>query len=189
MVEVGGADGVRVKFDAAEIDDEGEAGGVVDDDLFGGAAGGEGERDGAEEGGEIGWVRAFGRRARAGRSEGGSVDETLEDDGAVANALEGSGSDGEVVADEVELGELDFAGEVELFRVRDADGVVVDGEEFGGVVLGGGLHGHRVYRHEVRCVSACDRKPDFEWAAGDGIEAVIVALEVRGVRGFYAGGG
>ena len=59
--------------------------------------------------------------------------------------MEGAGSDGEVVADEVELGELDVAGEVEFFRVRDADGVVVDGEEFGGVVLGGGLHGDRVY--------------------------------------------
>ena len=54
VVEVGGADGVGVEFDAAEIDDPGEAGGVVDDDLFGGAAGGEGESDGAEEGGEIG---------------------------------------------------------------------------------------------------------------------------------------
>jgi hypothetical protein len=29
--------------------------------------------------------------------------------------------------------------------VRDADGVVVDLEEFGGVVLGCGLHGDRVY--------------------------------------------
>ena len=41
VVEVGGADGVGVELDAAEVDDEGEAGGVVDDDLFGGAAGGE----------------------------------------------------------------------------------------------------------------------------------------------------
>ena len=68
--------------------------------------------------------------------EAGSVDEALEDDGAVADALEGSGGDGEVVADEVELCELGFAGEVEFFGVRDADGVVVDVEEFGGVVLG-----------------------------------------------------
>ena len=38
-------------------------------------------------------------------------------------------------------------------------------------------------------LSAGDGKPDLEGAAGDGIEAVVVALEVRGVRGFYAGGG
>jgi hypothetical protein len=29
--------------------------------------------------------------------------------------------------------------------MSDADGVIVDGEEFGGVVFWGGLHGHRVY--------------------------------------------
>ena len=75
----------------------------------------------------------------------GSVDETLEDDGAVANALQGSWSDGEGVADQVELCELDLAGEVEFFRMRDSDGVIADAEEFGGVVLGGGLHGDRVY--------------------------------------------
>ena len=49
VVEIVAADRVRVEFDAAEVDDPGEAGGVVDDDLFGGAAGGKGERDGAEE--------------------------------------------------------------------------------------------------------------------------------------------
>ena len=134
-----------VEFDAAEVDDEGESGGIVDDDLFGGAAGGEGEGDGAEEGGEIGGgallVEGFGLSA----FKAGSVDEALEDDGTVANALEGSGCDGEVVADEVELGELGFAGEVELLGVRDADGVVVDLEEFGGVVFWSGLHGDRVY--------------------------------------------
>ena len=55
VVEVGGADGMRVELDAAEVDDPGEAGGVVDDDLFGGAAGGKGEGDGAEEGWEVRW--------------------------------------------------------------------------------------------------------------------------------------
>ncbi len=103
-------------------------------------------------------------RRKAGRSDGstflveglglaglkaGSVDEALEDDGAVANSLQRAGADGEEVADEVELGELDFAGEVELFGVRDADLVVVDVEVFGVVFVGGGLHGIRVYRPDL----------------------------------------
>ncbi len=78
MVEVGGADGVGVELDAAEVDDPGEGGGVVDDDLFGGAAGGEGEGDGADEVGEVvgGALLVEGLAV-------GAVDEALEDDGAV----------------------------------------------------------------------------------------------------------
>ena len=110
MVEIGGADGVRMELDAAEVDDPGQAGGVVDDELFGGAAGGEGERDGAEPVGQVRRARASDRRARL----LGAVDEALEDDGAVANAVQRAGGDGEEVADEVELGELHFAGEVEF---------------------------------------------------------------------------
>ena len=55
VVEVGGEDWVGVELHAAEVDDVEEAGGVVDDDLFGGAAGGEAEGDGAEVGGQVGW--------------------------------------------------------------------------------------------------------------------------------------
>ena len=44
MVEVLGADRVRVEVDAAEVDDPGEPGGVVDDDLVGGPPGRERER-------------------------------------------------------------------------------------------------------------------------------------------------
>ena len=67
----------------------------------------------------------------------GAVDETLEDDGAVGDALEGSGGYCQVVADEVQLGELDFAGEVELAGMRDADVVAVYGKDFGVVWFGG----------------------------------------------------
>ena len=75
----------------------------------------------------------------------GSVDEALEDDGAIADAVEGSGGDGEVVADEVELGELGLAGEVELGWVSDADFVAVDGEEFGLFFGGFSLHTGRLH--------------------------------------------
>ncbi len=118
VVEVGGADGVGVELDAAEVDDPGEAGGVVEDDFFGGAAGGKREGDGAEPG----WA-GFGVGC-AFLVEGfavGAVDEALEDEGAIFDSADRAGSDGEVVADEVQLGELDFAREVELAGVGDAD--------------------------------------------------------------------
>ena len=145
VVEIGGADGVGMKLDAAEVDDPGEAGGVIDDELFGGATGGKGKGDGAEEGGECLWVggallvEGLGLRGL----EAGAVDEALENDGAVLNSLKRAGRDGEVVADEVELGEFYVAGEVELGGVGDADFVPVDGEEFG-VGFGVGGHGDRV---------------------------------------------
>ncbi len=135
MVEVGGEDGVGVELHAAEVDDPEEAGGVVDDDLFGGAAGGEAEGDGAEVGREIGGgallVEGLGFRA---------VDEALEDDRAVLDALQGSGRYGEEVAGDVELGELDLLGEVELGGAGDADLLraagAVDGEQLGFGCLG-----------------------------------------------------
>ncbi len=77
------ADGVGMKFDATEIDDPGKAGGVVDDDLFGGAAGGKGESDGAEEGGQVRGSALLVEGLGLAAGEAGSVDEALEDDGTV----------------------------------------------------------------------------------------------------------
>jgi hypothetical protein len=134
VVEVGGEDRVRVELHAAEVDDPKEAGGVVDDDLFGGAAGGEAKRDGAEVGWEIGGgallVEGLGFCA---------VDEALEDDGAVLNALQGSGRYGEEVTGDVELGELDLLGEVELGGAGDADVMPVYSENLGFGGLGHGM--------------------------------------------------
>ncbi len=90
-----------MQLDAAEVDDPGEPGGVVDHDLFRGAAGGKGQRHGAQPSGSIG--------GRALLVEGlalGAVDEALENDGPVADAGEGARRDRQVVADEIELGEL-----------------------------------------------------------------------------------
>lgn len=154
MVEVGGEDGVGMELHAAEVDDPEEAGGVVDDDLFGGAAGGEAERDGAEVGWEIGGgallVEGLGFRA---------VDEALEDDRAVADALDCAGCDSEKVARDVELGELDLLGEVEFGGAGDADDLRaiggVDGEELG---FGGLCHGDRLHRGE----EVCDAEPCYD---------------------------
>ena len=93
MVEVAGADRVRVQVDAAEVHDPRQRGAVVDDDLVGRAAGGERELDGADELGH--------RLRRALLEEGlavGAVDESLEGHRAVSDADERAIGDGEVVA-------------------------------------------------------------------------------------------
>ena len=146
VVEIAGADGVGVKLDAAEVHDPGEAGGVVDDDLFGGAAGGEGEGDGAEEGREVVGGAFLVERLGLFVGEACAVDETLEDDGPGLNTAERARCDGEEILDQVELRELDFAGEVEFCRVGNADLVAIDGEEFGVVCFG---HGTRVHRRDL----------------------------------------
>ena len=51
----------------------------------------------------------------------GAVDEALEDDGAIDDGGEGAGGDREVIADEVDFGEVGFAGEVGLIGMGDAD--------------------------------------------------------------------
>ena len=126
MVQVAGRDRVGMEFHAAEVDDPCEAGGVVDDDFVGGAAGGERERDGAQEGRQVVGCALL--------VEGlcvGAVDEALEDDGPVLNAVECAGSDGEKVADQIDLAELNGFREVQLVGVRDANLVSVDGQQFG----------------------------------------------------------
>ena len=107
---------------------------------------------------------------------------------------EGSGGDGEVkIADEVELlVSWVSRGEVELFGMRDADSVIVDLKEFGGVVLGGGFTGigytvAELTWSEMRFSGVIGNQIS-EGAAGDGIEAVVIAFKVRRVRGLYAGG-
>ena len=134
LVEGFGADGVGVELHAAEIDDPGEAGEVVDDDLVCGAAGRKGEGDGAEECGEV-----VGGALLVEGLAGGAVDEALEDDGAVLNSAESPGADRQEIADEVDLAEVEaefFLGEVEFFGVGDADFVAFELEEFGVVFFG-----------------------------------------------------
>ncbi len=67
-------------------------------------------------------IEGFGFRA---------VDEALEDQRAIADAGESAGRNGKIVADEVELGELDLPRKVELIGMGDADFAACDGEDFG----------------------------------------------------------
>ena len=87
-----------MQLDAAQVYDPGETGSVIHNQLFGGTAGRKCEGHGSQPGRAI--------RGRALLIEGlpfGTVHESLQNDGAVANAVEGSWRDRKVVADEVEL--------------------------------------------------------------------------------------
>ena len=112
VVQVGRADRVRMQLEAAEVGDPGEARGVVDDELLGLATGGEVQGRRAQPLGP--------RRRRALLIEGlarRSVDEALQHDGPVADAAERAVGDGQVVVDQIALGD---AGEVRLVRIGDA---------------------------------------------------------------------
>ena len=129
MVEVVGADRVRVEVDAAEVDHPSERRRVVDHDLVGGSAGREGELDGPDEGREL--VRgALLEEEVAGRA----VREALERHRPAAGAAQRAVGDREVVADEVELGDgpAGRVREEDLVRVGDRDLVAVDDEDLGG---------------------------------------------------------
>jgi hypothetical protein len=124
VVEVGGPDRVRVEVDAAEVDHPDELGGVVDDDLLGGAAGGEAQLDGVDP------VRA---RLGGPLLEEGlllrPVDEPLQRHRAPVDAAHRALCDCEVVAHQVQLGQPGTRKE-HLVRVGDRDLAPGDLEHF-----------------------------------------------------------
>ena len=98
MIEIAGADRMRVQFDAAEIDDPGEPGRIIDDDLLRGSARGKRQCDGSQPG------RPLGRRALLIKGLAlGPVDETLENDRTIPNSGERARRNRQVVAYQVEL--------------------------------------------------------------------------------------
>src|SRR5687768_9792359 len=109
MIEIDGAHSVRMKLDAAEVDDPGEAGGVVYDDFFRRPSGREGERHRAQPRWASFWrallVEGFGF---------GAVDEALQCHGPVADAGKRPVGYGEIILHDVELRELHLAREVWL---------------------------------------------------------------------------
>ena len=98
VLEIAGADRVRVQVDAAEVHHPGELRGVADHDLLGGAARGEAQLHHLDP-----------RRPRRGRAllveelALGPVDVALQRHRAIAHAAQRAVGDGEVVADELEL--------------------------------------------------------------------------------------
>ena len=81
---------VRVEFNAAEVDYPGEAGGIIDDQFFRGAAGRERKGYGSEPGGVVGRGALL---IKSGLF--GAVDEAFQNDRAIADAGGCTGGDGE----------------------------------------------------------------------------------------------
>ena len=123
VVEVVGADRVRVEVDAAEVHDPGEPGRVVDHDLVGRPPRRERQLDGPIQAG-----RLSGRPLLEEELPRGAVDEALERHRPAAGAAQRAVRDGEVVADEVELGVAGLR-EVDLVRVGDRDLAAADPED------------------------------------------------------------
>ena len=120
MVEVVRADRVRVEVDAAEIDDPGQSGGLVDDDLVCRPT-----RRKRQLGSPDPVGRVLGRPLLEERLLGDPVHEPLERHRPAANAGQRAFGDGKVVVDDVEL-RVAGVREVDLLRVRDRDLVAAD---------------------------------------------------------------
>ena len=123
MVEVVGADGMRVQIDTAEVHDPRQSRRLVHDDLVGGSPRGECQFRGPDPVGRV--VR---RSLLEERLFGDPVHEPLEGHGPAADAGQRAVGDGEVVLDEVELG-VSSVGEVHLLRIGDRDLVAADLED------------------------------------------------------------
>ena len=120
-----------MQLDAAEVDDPRESRRIVDDDFLRRASRRKRERDRAQPVGTL-----LRRALLIERLALGAVDEALEHDRPIANAVERAVGDREVVLHEVELRELDVSREVRLVRIRDPDLATVDRQDLSGFFLG-----------------------------------------------------
>src|SRR5687767_15849672 len=113
-----------MQLDAPEIDDPRQARRVVNDDFFRGSSRRKRQRDGSQP------IRSV--LGRALLIEGltlGAIDEALQHVRAVADSRDGSRSDGQIVLDHVQLGELDVAREIGFAWIAYADVAAIDREQ------------------------------------------------------------
>src|SRR6266576_673425 len=103
---------MRMQLDAAEVHDPCETGRVVDDNFFSGASRRKRKGDGPQP------LRAILRRTLLiKRWALGAIHEALEHTRPIADAGDSSARDGQIVLNDVELGELYIAREVGLVRI------------------------------------------------------------------------
>ena len=125
MIEICGAHRMRVQFDAAKVHNPGQPGWIIDHDFFGSAAGRERQCDRTQPSWPL-----LGRALLIECLRLGAVDETFQNDRSILNPCQRTRSDGEIVADEVELGDFYLRRKIQLLRVRDLDFPPVDREHF-----------------------------------------------------------
>ena len=123
MVEVVGADRMRIEVDAAEVGDPREARRIVQDDLVRGPAGRERQGRGPDEVGQV-----LGRALLEEGLSGGAVDEPLQRHRPVTGAAQRPVGDRQVVVHEIEL-RVAGRREVDLPGVGDRHLVPVDPED------------------------------------------------------------
>src|SRR6185437_10062391 len=116
MIEIGGADRMRMQFDTAEIDHPRETRGIVNNDFFCSAAGGKRQSYRTKP------VRRIGRRTLLiKRFALRPVYEAFQDERAVLNSAQRAGRDGKKIPNNIDLRKLRLFCEIRLVGMRDAD--------------------------------------------------------------------
>src|SRR5579875_1882962 len=124
MFKVAAAHGMGMQFEAPEIDDPRQTGGVVHHDFFRDTPGRKSQSDGSQPAG------TFYRSALLVESFAlGSVHEAFEYQRAVADCVERAGRERPIIADDIKFRELDLARKIEFFRMRDAHLTPIDREQ------------------------------------------------------------
>src|SRR5579872_2144874 len=127
MIEIGGSHWMRVQFDAAQVNDPGKSGSVIDHYFFGSSAGRERQRDRTQPGRALFW-----RALLIKRLPFGAVDETLQHHRPILNPSQRTQSDGEIILNKFELSDSYLRREIQFLRVRDLDFLPADRQNFAG---------------------------------------------------------
>ena len=133
VVQVGGAHRMRMQLDAAEVDNPRQPRRVVDHDLLGRAPRRKRQRHRAQPRRPL-----VGRALLVERLALGAVDEALEHDRPIADAAERAVRDRQVVANQVQLGELRLLRKIGLAGMGDADLAPAHVQDLGILFLGHG---------------------------------------------------
>src|SRR5687768_18119356 len=121
---------MRMQLNASEIHHPRGPRGTVDDDLLGGAAGGERQRDGLEP------LRSvLGCSLLVKRLALRAIHVALEDQRSIADACERSRCNRQVVVNQLELRELHLSRKVRLLRIGYPDVVTLDRQYLGSFFL------------------------------------------------------
>ena len=126
MLKIAGTYRVWMQLDASQVDDPGEARGIVDYDFFSSPARGEGQRDGSQPG----WTLGRGSFLVEGFALG-AIHEAFQNDGPILNSSESARRNGQVIPHDVEFRKRDLFREIQLIGMGNTDLVPVDQQYLG----------------------------------------------------------